>query len=173
MPVLTRSQAKNNSVYKYAAAAAEISQDKKKPKVNSAETTCELRDWFKIYIGKMIHNFEDDSLIRAEKLRLANEMFFIIDEYIYDVLVASKNSAKFKLWVKFAITVYNKSIEFESILADKKINTTEYAHYMNFKACAKAFRKNMLETFRKKLDLCVNLGDWIYRYYYILDVEER
>ncbi len=172
MPVLTRSQAKNNSVYKY---AAEISQGKKNAnaKVNSVETTCELRDWFKIYIGKMIHIFEDDSLSRADKLRLANEMFFIIDEYIYDVLVASKNSAKFKLWVKFAITVYNKSIEFEAILSDKKINTTEYAHYMNFKACAKAFRKNMLEMFRKKLDLCVNFGDWIYRYYYILDVKER
>ena len=64
MPI-TRSQAKLNSA-------------NKKPKVNnSEEINSNVTDWFKNYSEKLNSIFEDDSLMREEKLRLANEFIFI------------------------------------------------------------------------------------------------
>jgi hypothetical protein len=69
MPI-TRSQAKKISANKNSA--------NKKPKVNnSEEINNNVTDWFKNYSEKLNSILQDDSLMREEKLTLANQFIFI------------------------------------------------------------------------------------------------
>ncbi len=166
MPVNTRSQAKKISIEKN---FAEISNKKVKGFNDDIVT------WLHVYCSDMIFIL-DENTARDDRLRLMNELFYTIDQYYCDVLIASKNnSTKFKSWVKFGKTIYNKAVELQESLHQQDIKHNEFQHFMNLKTGIVSFRKNMIETF-KKFDFRVSFVDYIVNEKYnqiIDDIENK
>jgi hypothetical protein len=118
----------------------------------------------------------DENTARDDKFILMNELFFTIEQYYCDVLIASKNnSTKFKSWVKFGRTIYNKAVELQESLHQQDYKPSELQHLINLKTGIISFRKNMIETF-KKFDFRVSFADFIVNEKYnqiIDDIENK
>jgi hypothetical protein len=106
MPVQTRSQTKKN------AAAAKHFVSRPVVAIFNQETR-EMKeyngrlDWFKKYCKKTL-DLCHAAKPGMEKLRIANELFFVVDEYFYEILSKERKNDRY---LRFACVVYKKAFE--------------------------------------------------------------
>jgi hypothetical protein len=103
MPVQTRSQIRKIVTGEVIRSSIAMEKESHKAKENVNSLI-----WFVSYCRKTLDN-ANSTKAGMERLRLINELFFVIDEYFYDVMCKQRVNDSY---LRFACVLYNKALEF-------------------------------------------------------------